>query len=110
MTISQGMSQITVIIDNRFEEQTRLAFGNNIVCHIKDVSALGIRFDEAFSMNGPGFLYTILQHVSLQGINLIEIASTYTEFILYLDSKDVRVAFDSLYSAFLARKGQVQYA
>jgi aspartokinase len=43
----------------------------------------------------------VLQQVAVQGINVVEIASTATELILYLDQKDVRLAFDTLYQRFM---------
>ncbi len=48
----------------------------------------------------PGVLYRILQALALQGVNLAEVASTTTEFHLYLAEDDVMVALDSLHGAF----------
>jgi hypothetical protein len=45
-------------------------------------------------------LYRILQALALQGVNLAEVASTTTEFHVYLAEDDVMLALDSLYGAF----------
>jgi len=39
----------------------------------------------------------------LQGVNVIEIASTSTELIVYINESDVRIAFDTLLRAFVER-------
>ncbi|MCP4606727.1 MAG: hypothetical protein GY847_40500, partial [Proteobacteria bacterium] len=47
----------------------------------------------------------LIQQVALQNINVIEVASTATEFNVYVRSKDVRLAFDSIYQRFSKRAG-----
>ena len=52
------------------------------------------------NLAAPGVLYQLLQALALQGVNLAEVASTTTEFHVYLAENDVMLALDSLYGAF----------
>ena len=54
----------------------------------------------------PGLLYRILHQVTMQNINLIEVASTATEFSIFINQADVELAFDSIYRAFIRRGGE----
>ena len=48
-------------------------------------------------------LYMLLQRVTLQNVNLIEIISTYTEIVFYVDERDTQTVFDTLFQSFLVR-------
>ena len=96
---TESSNEITVITDRssaHYLENDIKDIPKNIDYN---VAAIGIRFDESY-VNTPGFIYMILQKMTLQGINLVEIGSTYTELILYIDNKDVKLAFDTLYHCF----------
>jgi aspartokinase len=66
------------------------------------VAALSVRFNAKY-LEVPGLLYKILEQIALQGVNVIEIASTSTELIVYINESDVRIAFDTLLRAFVER-------
>ena len=46
------------------------------------------------------FLYYILQQTTLQNINIIEISSTFTEIVLYVEEQDTKLTFDTVYESF----------
>ncbi|MEZ5590063.1 MAG: hypothetical protein R3F53_04905 [Gammaproteobacteria bacterium] len=48
-------------------------------------------------------LYTLLQRVALQNVNLIEISSTYTEIVFFIAEK-IRIVFDTLFQSFVVEQ------
>ena len=64
-----------------------------------EIASVNVKFDEKY-LEVPGMLFLVLQKLTLQNINLIELASTCTEFILYIEEKNVRLAFNTLHQAF----------
>jgi hypothetical protein len=65
----------------------------------QNIASVGVKFHEKF-IEVPGLLYMILQVVTMQHINIVELASTATEFIIYIDQKDIYLAFDAILSKF----------
>ena len=100
LTITEGSNEITVI----FPSEHRALLKELVPIpwrHAREgIASLGVRFHHRY-LEVPGFLYQIMQQLALQSINIIELASTATEIIVYLDDKDVRLAFDTLMRAFV---------
>lgn len=99
MTISQGISEITIIVGHdclgiiKKEIRAKPKF-------VKDkLAALGVQFDSKYVTN-PGMFYYLIQQLTLQNINIWEVSSTYTELIFYIAQNDIRLAFDTLSQAF----------
>ncbi len=99
-TLTEGLTQITLIFDFEALASVESILTVPLVARHASVGALTVAFPKHY-IRTPGFLYLVLQQVAVQGINIIEIASTATELILYLDRKDVRLAFDTLYQRFM---------
>ncbi len=99
LTISESGSEVTVIVDRAFEPIIRKHLGRRTKYENAHISALAIHFSPKY-LPVPGLLCIILQQIMLQGINLQEVASTYTEFVLYIDEANTRLAFDTLYRLF----------
>lgn len=59
------------------------------------VASIGISFSEDY-IQIPGFIAAVLLQLTVQQINLIEIASTFTELTLYVDQENTKLAFDTL--------------
>jgi len=102
LTLTEGIGEITVILGQENLDMTlnTLAVAPRLVN--MQVGAVGVSFQEKF-LAVSGLLYRLLQHVALQNINVIEITSTATEFNIFLDEADVRLAFDSIYQGFSKR-------
>jgi len=103
ITITQGLTEVTIIL-----EKSALAKALELLhappSRKKDhISSISIRFSSKL-IQQPGFLHFVLEQLSLQGINVVEIASTATEFIIYLDSQNIRLAFDTLHAVFQKRE------
>ncbi len=67
------------------------------------IASVAVQFGASYT-DVPGMLYMLLQCVALQNVNLIEIASTYTEIIFFVDEADTQTIFDAFYRNFLVRR------
>lgn len=105
ITICEGTSEVTVILGNTFESLVRKLLGKKEKFHNNHISALAMHFPAQYAAV-PGFLSVVLQQTTLQGINVIEVASTFTEFVLYVDAADTKLAFDTLYHLFRVHEGR----
>lgn len=99
ITLNQGANEITMIIDEASIIIVQKIVSEKPKNTTKNLAALGIQFDQKY-YEIPGMLYYLMQQISLQGINIREISSTYTEIIIYVDQKDIRLLFDTIYNCF----------
>lgn len=100
VTLTEGLEQITIIFDGKFRRVALQAFGKEVQNEYQNIAALSGRFSSQY-LETPGFLYLVLQQMAVQGINILELASTANEIILYIAKKDVQLAFETLYGRFL---------
>ena len=94
-TMTEGSNEITFIFPRSFRGAVQPLLVNRPTFSRNDVAALCVRFHPKY-LDVPGLLHTILQQITLQGINIIEIASTTTELTLYIREDDLRTGFDTL--------------
>ena len=99
LTITEGIREITLIIERAMLDRVHAGVGERPARVARGIASLSISLSED-SLAAPGMLYRILQALALQGVNLVEVASTTTEFHVYLAEEDVMLALDSLYGAF----------
>ncbi|KKR50466.1 MAG: hypothetical protein UT84_C0011G0012 [Candidatus Curtissbacteria bacterium GW2011_GWA1_40_16] len=96
ITVSHGISQVTVIASEAVENDIKEIFKNEAaICSIGGLSSLTIRIPEEATKT-PGVLYSILKVLAWEGINMIETISTYTELTIVLGAKDIERAFSLL--------------
>lgn len=100
LTLGQGTDEITLIVNQSGAKELKKFIKDRPKHFSKDISALSVKFDEKYH-HEPGLLYYLIQRVALQGINIKEIASTYTEIIFYVDEKDFKLIFDTIYNSFV---------
>ena len=67
------------------------------------LAAVGVTFDERY-LEVKGILFQLMEEIALQDINVIEIASTATEFSVFLHEDDVQLAFDAIFNRFSRRR------
>ena len=98
ITVTEGIHEVTVIL----EHATRRNFlkDEKPKKEYEHVTAVSIKFSPKQS-DAPGFLHQLLQLLTLQSINIIEVSSTYTEIVFYVASTDAKLAFDTFYSALM---------
>jgi len=102
LTITEGMSEIAVIVEDEFYDEVRTWLVEKPRLEHRPIASVTAKFSRRY-LNTPGLLYRILHQVTIQNINLIEVASTATEFSIFIDQEDVELAFDSIYRAFVKR-------
>lgn len=97
--ISESTSEITIMVDKKLAPTIAKIVENKPKYQNNNISSICVKFNENYS-NIPGILYALMQKLTLQNINLIEIASTYTEFIFFVDNEDVYLSFETLHACF----------
>jgi len=99
MVVTRGTREITIIVNTEFVGLIE----KQIKCSSKykksGVTAVGIVFDEKYA-EIPGLIYSLIQQIHLQNINIIEIISTYTELVLYVDEEKAKLSFDTIFQCF----------
>jgi len=99
VNITESGHEITMIFDNKFVGEVKKFVKATPKYINNNISGISVVFDEKHYYQ-PGMIYTLFQQLTLQGINVIEISSTYTELVIYLERKDMKIAFDSLFNRF----------
>jgi len=94
--LSEGMQEITFLLETVLEPRVSQYFTQKAKHHLSNLAALGMTFDEAY-VSTPGVIYLVLQQLLLQGINIIEVSSTYSGLTLYVANQDAKFAFETLY-------------
>lgn len=98
-TITEARSEITVILEAQNLNLAKDVLELKPTHRANKVASISAKFPKTY-LAQPGFLFAILQSLTIQNINLIEVASSATEFIIYIDENDLRLAFDTLYHCF----------
>lgn len=94
-SVSEGMKEVTVIVENRFQQRLLALVEEQPVYQHTDLASVEIYFGSTYT-NTPGMLYMLLQRAALQNINLIEITSTCSGLTMFIAEKDTRRLFDTL--------------
>jgi len=103
ISLSESMRETTVIIEKENLDVLHRTVTERSVHAHENISGIGIVFDEKYT-RVPGMYYILLQQLLLQNINMIEITSTFTSLVLYIDERDTQLAFDTLYGLFRKNK------
>ncbi len=98
ITVTEGIHEITVILEHELRDT--FLKDERPKKEYEHVTAISIKFSPKQS-DAPGFLHQLLQLLTLQSINIIEVSSTYTEIVFYVASADAKLTFDTFYSALM---------
>ena len=79
---------LRLLVEQNFKKE-------KIISVAEDLSAITIQLPE-INVTTPGLYGYILKSLGWEGINVIEVASTYTEFTIILKETDVDRAFSVL--------------
>jgi len=99
-TVSLGVNEITLICKDNLKNEVQCIMNTTPLFEKRDLAAIIIQFDRKY-VEDVGFVYGIIQLLTLQHINIWEFSSTYTELILYVEETDARLTFDTLYQRFM---------
>lgn len=101
LNVSQGILETTIVFNQMFEKSVlKILSGEKIAQKMRNLSSLSIKIpQEAIYL--PGVYYCFLRILFLEGINLIEVISTFRELNLILKEEDTERALFSIKKAFL---------
>jgi aspartokinase len=92
MTVTQGVTEITVIVSEKFKSEIQSCFNSNeLTATISNLVALNVSFNERY-VQEPNIIFAIIKTLAEKRINIIEIVSTYTELTFILQKKDMQKA------------------
>jgi aspartokinase len=99
-TVSQGVLETTIIVSKNVEETVEEIFGDEKrISNFRNLSSITIKLPKE-TVDTPGAYYTILALLAWEGINVVEVVSTYTELTVIFRDEDVDKAFSTLKRAF----------
>lgn len=98
LSISYGTREVTVIASESIEKDIREIFAKEkLLSEFSNLSSVTIKLREETTLT-PGVYYTILKLLAWEGINIVEVVSTFTELTIILDKKNIDHAFSILKS------------
>ncbi len=100
LSFTHGLGQITLFVQNDDVSRVRARLNGKPLQVNTNIALVGALFSED-ECKKPGFFHAVFQQLYLQKINVIEVASTMTELLIYIDETDLRLAFDTLYNRFI---------
>lgn len=93
ITITQGIFEMTIIASRELKNSILAIFeGEKIITTLENLSSLTVRLPEGNAFI-PGIYNYILKALAWEGINIIEVVSTFNEFTLILEDKNIDFAF-----------------
>jgi hypothetical protein len=96
LTFTQGIYETTIIVSKNLEEKLLKIFEDEkIISKFENLSSITIQLPEGSALI-PGIYSFILKALAWEGINLIEVVSTFNEFTIILESKNTDRAFSIL--------------
>lgn len=96
LTITQGIFETTIIFSNELKRNIEKIFKKEkIIAQFTNLSSITIRLPGKIVLT-PGVFYTILKLLAWEGINIVEVVSTFSEFTIILENKEVDRAFSIL--------------
>ncbi len=97
VTFTQGIHEITTILNSSLKPRiTEIFAGEEQVSHLDDLAAITLQLTREM-VHTPGIHYNILKQLAWQRINVIEVVSTYTEFNIILEKKQIDRSFKLLF-------------
>lgn len=92
LSITKGRSEITIITNMKLRKKIHeLIGGHDIKDEVLDLATLSISLPED-SLKTTGLFYYFTKALTLEGINIVELVSTYTEMQFILDEEDIHNA------------------
>lgn len=96
LTTSQGVYETSIFISKHSEADIKKVFeGEKLRYEMEDLSAITIILPKE-SVFVPGVYYSVLKTLAWEGINFIEVVSSYTELTIILQNSSVDRAFSVL--------------
>lgn len=96
ITITQGIFETTIIASGQLEDKIEsILEKDKIIFRLNNLSSITIRLPVKNVLT-PGIYYSLLKFLAWEGINIVEVVSTFTEFTIILEDKETDRAFSVL--------------
>lgn len=101
LTITQGVFDTTIIASKDLDNTIKQALKDEaIAAEFTNLSSITIKLPKE-AVSTPGIFYFFLKSLAWEGVNIVEIISSYLEFTLILPEKETNRAFSILQSLFV---------
>ncbi|KKP68587.1 MAG: hypothetical protein UR68_C0001G0037 [Candidatus Roizmanbacteria bacterium GW2011_GWA2_35_19] len=98
-TITQGVFETGIIVSQELGPKIEIIFEEEkIIEKLLNLSSITVKLPEE-NVTTPGVYYFILKALAWNGINIVEVVSTYHEITLILETKEIDRAFSVLKSS-----------
>lgn len=97
INLTEGVTEFNIVFEEKFKDEFLALVGKNYKYSESNVAAIVLKFAKDYS-DCPGLIMSVIEKMFVQNVNLVEISSTFTELIIYVDQKQSKLAFDTLYS------------
>lgn len=99
-TMTKGLLETTIIASADLQDELmKILEGEEVVSQFAHLSAITIRLPKDV-IDTPGIFYFLIKSLAWDGVNILELVSTYLEFTIILEEKEVHHAFSILKSIF----------
>lgn len=103
LNVIEGNTETNIFVNSAFEHQVHEVFsGDKPIFQRSNLAAVILKFDIKF-IDIPGSTFSVLRLISMSGINLIEVLSTYTELTIFVDLGDSQRVIEIVKENFLTR-------
>ena len=103
LNITQGQSETNIFVNSVFSYSVIEKFkGHKPLYQREDLAGMVTKFSPKY-MDVAGSAFSVLRTISLEGINLIEVLSTYTEMSFFVDFKDSQRVMEIIKENFLRK-------
>lgn len=92
-TFSRGIYDTALIISSNLDSSAKKIFQEEkLIFQLKNLSAITITFHQD-TVKTPGVYYLILKSLAWEGINIIEVISSFTELTIIFEDPQINQAF-----------------
>jgi aspartokinase len=105
VSVTHSLSQITLFFGEEDLPRVKQHIKVKPLQSLESVSVIGAIFNERYAFC-PGLFNAVFQHLYIQGINVLEVSSTFMELLIFVHERDTQLAFDTLYARFVRGYGK----
>lgn len=95
-TVTQGIAEICIVVPEQLTKSVLNLYKNEkpkVI--IPNLASLTIRFDEKY-LQEPNVMFSLLKHLAIKRINILELVSTCTELTFLLHESNLQAAFTAI--------------
>lgn len=96
---TESMNEVTIIFDADFKDLAGETLQAQPIFFRENLASVSAHFTTE-QLSHPGMIYLLVQKITLQNINIVEIVSTCSNLLFFIDRKNVKLAFETLESCF----------